>query len=600
MPCWRNSVLGALGAAALAVLAAGQASAEPAYMPIEPSEAGRTVVLTGHDLTIDEVVAVARYGAKVTLSPQARQRGADTFGLMMEGASEGMPIYLFNRAPGSGRQVATFEGDPLSPENRPKLEARVLRQFQNGALSGSGPEVDAEEVVRADMLVRANTMTYLAASPQLLQGLIDLLNARITPVARVLGGSGEADGPMIGNVNATLVGAGEAYLHGVRMPAAAALRQAGLKPIVPAPGDATVGTTNADFASQAALLVFDARRLLGWADLTYAMDLNGMNSSVTPLFTPVQRNRPYRWLNWQAAHVLQMIRGSYLFDDDPSRIIQDPESLRASAIRQGSAWLAWARLKDTVTLAINYSDHNPAVSLDVGPGESWELGTPQAMKYYVKGGPESRGKHGYIFSNANWDPYPLDNDVEAFTNALANMDVAVMLRLDRFSNTFFTVIRPSDVVKGMVVSPGAGRPTGYAPQGEAKLAADLWQEIQGLATPVPPSGIALIATVEDLEAQSRLKVGRARQAVDESYDLLGQDFLTGAFWMDVRKAQDPARSFGPGPTAAWTAFRRVLPFETGDAPASQPPAILTHDFLKANPPESFFSGGPAMPDSAGN
>jgi histidine ammonia-lyase len=35
-----------------------------------------------------------------------------------------------------------------------------------------------------------------------------------------------------------------------------------------------------------------------------------------------------------------MIKGSYLFDDDPSRIIQDPESLRASSIRQGSAWEA--------------------------------------------------------------------------------------------------------------------------------------------------------------------------------------------------------------------------------------------------------------------
>ena len=292
-----------------------------------------------------------------------------------------------------------------------------------------------------------------------------------------------------------------------------------------------------------------------------------------------------------------MIRGGYLFDDDPARIIQDPESLRASAIRQGSAWLAWARLRDTVTTAINFSDHNPAVSVGYGPGDAWALATPQAMKYYVKGGPESHGQHGYIFSNANWDPYPLDNDIEAFTNALANMDVVVMLRLDRFSNPFFTVVKPTDVVTGMAAGPGVFHAQGYAPQGDDKVATDLWQEIEGLAAPVPPSGVAIVSTVEDLQAQTRLKSARARQAVDESFDLLGQDVLTGAFWMDVRKAQDPARGFGPGPTAAWTALRQVLPFKLPDGAPSRPAAVVIRDFLQSHPAASLFAGGPPMPGS---
>ncbi len=583
-------------AALFGVLSAnGVVTQAAAYTPIQPTQVGITVTLTGHDLTVEQVVEVARFGAKVQLSPQAKTRGAETFGLMMEGATEGVPIYLFNRAPGSGRQVATFEGDPLSPANRPRLEARALRQFQNGAVSGTGAEIEAEDLVRADMLVRANTMTYLAASPQLLQGLVDLLNSRVTPVARSIGGTGEADGPMIGNVNGVLVGAGEAYFQGRRMSAAQALSLAGLKPIVPAPGDWTVGTTNADYAGQAALMVADARRCLEWADIIYAMDLNGMNSSVTPLFLNVQNNRPYKWLNWQAAHVLAMLKGSYLFDDDPSRIIQDPESLRASAVRQGSAWLAWARLRDTVTTAINVSDHNPVVSPGYSPTDSWELATPQAMKYYVKGGAESHGRHGYIFSNANWDPYPLDNDIEAFTNALANMDVVVMLRLDRFSNTFFTLVKPAEVVKGMATAPGVSSSDDYAPQGSAKVATDIWQDIQGLSAPVPPSGVALISTVEDLQAQTRIKVGRARQAVDESLDLLAQDFLTGAFWMDVRKVQDPSRRFGPGPTAAWSAFRQVLPFKRNGEPLGQPVAILTKTFLETHAPSLLFSGGPTQP-----
>ena len=68
------------------------------------------------------------------------------------------------------------------------------------------------------------------------------------------------------------------------------------------------------------------------------------------------------------------------------------------------------------------------------------------MKYYVKGGPLSHGQHGYVFSNANWDPYPMANEIEAFTNALANMDAAVAQRIYRFTSTFFTVISPKQVM----------------------------------------------------------------------------------------------------------------------------------------------------------
>ena len=82
----------------------------------------------------------------------------------------------------------------------------------------------------------------------------------------------------------------------------------------------------------------DAKEALEWADLIYAIDLNGMNSSITPLSLVVQRDRPEKWLNWHAARVLDMIKGSYVFEKDVKRIIQDPESLRASSIRQASTW----------------------------------------------------------------------------------------------------------------------------------------------------------------------------------------------------------------------------------------------------------------------
>jgi histidine ammonia-lyase len=312
----------------------------------------------------------------------------------------------------------------------------------------------------------------------------------------------------------------------------------------------------------------------------------------------VQRDRPFKWLNWDAARVRDMIKGSYLFADDPHRIIQDPESLRASSIRQGSAWKEWDALNDAVLFQVNSSDHNPAVHVGLAPGDSWELASPQMLKFYVKGGALSRGQHGYIVSNANWDPYPLANKLENFVIALANMDVAVMLRIDRFTSPFFTVVKSSEVLPDIRHWGG-----GYTPVA-------LQQEIQSLTNPVPPFGAAIVGTVEDLQAQTLIKVQHARQAVATTMDLLGHDLLEASFWMDVRKAQNPGRSFGQAPTAVWSALRKEIPLRPDpDRTATKSDAMLAAAFVHTTDPAAFYSAvlphgrsdqGTAAADRCGN
>jgi len=591
----RVSCFGGLGAAAACCLGALNAAAAPlpTYHPIVPSLSDKTVVLTGRDLTIEQVVQVARYGAKVELTPEARQRSADAHALLLEAAAEGVSVYWFNRGSGSGREKYIFSGDPLSPQNKKLLEERQLAIFRRGALAGMGPEISEEEIVRAMLVVRANTMSFEAASPQLVQRLLDLLNFRITPVVQSRGTVGEGDLGPFTNVGAAMVGAGNAYYRGVRMPAGEALKQAGLAPLAPfGADDSELESTNAYATGQAALLLYDAREALSWADLTYAIDLDGMNSSVSPLSQPVQANRPFKWLNWEAARVLEMLKGSYLFELDDKRIIQDPESLRASAIRQGSAWTAWAHLRDAVRVQMNSSDHNPAVRVGASPGDSWELGTPQLQQFYVKGSARNHGQHGFIFSNANWDPYPMANEIEAFTIALANMDTAVAQRLLRFTSTFFTVIAPSDESPG---EPGRFHLTA----GSEIDAVALMQEIQGLINPVPPEGNALIQNVEDLQTQTRLKVTRARAAVDDTIELLAEDLLTGTYWLDLRKTQNPNRAFGASPTAVWSAFRAALPFNgAGPNSATQPIHEIAASFIRGNEAQTFYKNNAREPATA--
>lgn len=508
----------------------------------------------------------------------------------MQGAAEGVTIYWFNRGAGDQRETVIFSGDPTSPENTKLLKEQQLARFKRGASGGYGPEIHEEALVRAIMAIRANTMSYEAASPALGTMLVDMLNHRVTPVVQSRGTLGEGDLETLGNIAAVMVGEGEAYYRGVRMPASQALAEAGLKPLEPFGADqAALVSTNAYAQAQVVLLLEDARRLLEWTDLSYAMGLNGMNSSVTPISMPVQAMRPYEWLTWNSSRVMDMIKGSYLFDDDPARIIQDPESMRASSQRQGSAWQAWAELRNSATLSINSSDHNPAVLPGVKPEDSWELSTPQFMKYHIKGGPLSNGKSGYIFSNANWDPYPMANQIEAFTIAVTNLGVAVAQRIERFKNPFFTVVKPADVLNADERKnlPSFG---GYLPT-------DLWQELAELGTPVTPNGQAIVSTVEDLEAQTRIKAQKARKAIDTSFHLLAHDLLTASYWMDVRKAQDPSRQFGAAPTAALKALREVVPWQQAAAERPKRPlGMVVYDFMQQNPASNYYSGGPKAPD----
>jgi histidine ammonia-lyase len=200
-------------------------------------------------------------------------------------------------------------------------------------------------------------------------------------------------------------------------------------------------------------------------------------------------------------------------------------------------------------------------------------------------------------SNANWDPFPMANKLEAFVIALANMDIAVSLRIDRFSNPFFTGAKPADVLH---VAPSA-RFDMFLASGAGFTPVDLQQEIQSLTNPVAPSGAAIVATVEDLQAQTRIKAYRARQAVNTTFDLLGHDLLTATFWLDVRKAQDASRNFGPGPTAAWTAFRKIVPLMPApDTIPSQSRPMAAAAFLRTTAATNFYAGGEAIPASHEN
>jgi histidine ammonia-lyase len=556
-----------------------------AYLPImpDPKAEARTVVITGHDLTIEDVMAVARGGAKVRFSPEAIAQAEAGAALQAEGDAEGISIYGVNRGAGALREQRAVRG----------AEGNLLGARASARL-GALPEIDDEALVRAFLLIQANHIPYNAANGDYMRMLTELLNRRVTPVMYSRGTLGEGDLFLTSNFNATMVGRGDAYFNGQRMSAAQALAAAGLKPLTTPTGG---GTTNAYAGALAAFLVADGREALEWADLTLGLDLEAMNSSITPLVLPVQQRRPFPWVNWEAAKMLEMIKGSYLFQMDDKRILQDPESLRASYIRTGSAWQAWAALRDAVSLQINSGEQNPVYILDVKPDSSWAMATPWLEKYHVKGGPLSHGRSGYILSSANWDPYPMTNDVEAFNTALANLGSAIAQRVERFSDRtptpFFTGVKPADVLTPEQKANSPALSEAFFTFG------DLWKEMETLTQSVSPDSGGEDAGVADLEANTRLKASRGRQSVDLLMQMLAYDMITSTYWLDVRRTQDDARDFGGPTTAAWSALRKELPWqETPDDRVDLPYGVIAYRFMLANPARSFFSAGPPMPATA--
>jgi histidine ammonia-lyase len=570
--------------AAISVCGVAFADAGSAYVPISPTMSDQTITLTGHDLTIQDVVAVARYGAQVRYSPEAIQRAIDGKNLREEAGAENIPVYGLNRGAGALREVQVKRD-----------EATQLASARDGAKEGVLPEIADEDLVRAFLVIRANSIPFEAADQDFMQLVIDLLNKRVTPVMYSRGTLGEGDLFLTSNYLATMVGRGDAYYQGTRMRAADALRKAGLKPLATRPGG---GTSNAYADASAALLVADGQRALEWADLIHAMDKLGMNSSVTPMASLVQQKRPFKWVAWNASRIMDMLKGSYLFEDDPKRILQDPESMRASYIRQGSAWQAWAALRDNVLVQINSGEQNPVVLLDASPSDSWELSTPQFMKYYVRGGPLSHGRHGYVLSTANWDPYPMTNSIEAFSIAVANMDAAIAQRIERFSDRgptpFFTGVYPKDVLTAdqLRLSPSMVEPY-FAFM-------DVWAEIQSDSHAVTPEGNAADFGVADIEAYSRLKAAHARSVIDLTMQLLAYDLLTSTYWMDVRRIENPTRKFGAAPAATWAAFRKAVPWQQEpDSRPDVPYGAVAYRFLKTTAASTFYPDGPSMPATDG-
>jgi histidine ammonia-lyase len=292
-----------------------------------------TVVLTGDDLTLDEVVRVARQEEAVELAPESVE-GMRASRTVVEHALEaGQHVYGFTTGVGMRKRFAIDEG-----------QARFNRQLIRGHLVGQGPHAP-DDVVRATILKLANSFAqgYAGVRPELADLLIDRLNDGMTPRVRMLGSVGQAD-----------------------LAANADLAEGLLGEFELAAGEALVLVDNNAFSTGfAALAVADCETLLDGLDVAGALDLEAFAANPGLLDEAVAEARPYPGLRSTVSRLRKLLEGSYLWDGQP-RNLQDPLTFRTLPQVHGAARDALAYAQGVLAVELNAHQGNPVVDAATG------------------------------------------------------------------------------------------------------------------------------------------------------------------------------------------------------------------------------------------
>jgi histidine ammonia-lyase len=524
-------VLLGVGHPAIAAAAAGEA-------PIA------NVALDGHALTADGIVAVARGGASVSVRKSVMARVQRSYDLLFEAAREDKAIYGLTRGVGENKDKTIFKGGEIDSEAR-----RLSEQFNANLLRVQATAFGkpaSKAVVRAAMAIRLNAMLigHTGVQPQVVRGLRAFLNHDITPVVPSKGTVGEADIDILAHIGLALMGEGKVTYRGRTRSVAAALGEAGLKPIVPFAKDAlSIFSSNAYSAAIAVLAAHDAGHLLERARQVFGLSLEGLNGNVAPFLAAVQNARAFPGQTHAAAAIRRDLRGSFLWSPSPTRALQDPLSYRTFSHVLGSAAAVLARVDGQLRVQMNSSDDNPTVLLDVTPPAG---ATEQERSYYVEG----NGIRGAVMPTSNFEPLSWVVQLESLLDALGHLSGTSVQRMLRLATPEFTHL-------SRFLTSDADS-IGFA--AIQKIPAALDAENRRLASPVSLDAMPLAGDIEDTATNAAAAATNIAKMVDNLYGILGVELMHAAQAVNLRQREQAELALGRYTQPFLNAYRQVVAF----------------------------------------
>jgi histidine ammonia-lyase len=482
------------------------------------------VELNGETLALEQIAAVAIDGEHVTISPRARRRIAASRKIIEQIFARHAVVYGVNT--GFGK---------LSDVRVPQNELRQLQlNLVRSHACGIGPPLSEPEV-RAMMLLRANVFTlgFSGIRGEAIKLVCDMLNRRVHPVVPEKGSVGASgDLAPLAHLALSVIGEGEAFFQGQRLPGAEALRRAQLKPLQleAKEGLALLNGTQAMHAV-GGLALLRAQRLGGVADVSGAMSLEALKGTPVAFDPRVQDARPYPGQKAAAEHLLSLMEGSEIrlshVTDDPR--VQDAYSLRCMPQVHGAVRGALAHCEDILLIESASATDNPLVFTQTGD----------------------------VISGGNFHGAPLALAFDYAAIAMADLMSISERRTDRLVNPdkseglpAFLARRPG-VESGFMIAHVA--------------AASLVSEARVLAHPASVDNITTSGGKEDHVSMGMTSALKLRRIVELAENVVAIELLAAAEGLEHRR---PLKA-GRGVESAFAAVRKIAPPLTRDRALSE-------------------------------
>ncbi len=494
------------------------------------------VVLTGSDLTIAEVEAVARHGAAVSIHPNARQRMERSRAVIEQLVADQAVVYGVTTGVGAlaDRTIPTADVEQLQ-------ESLLLSHA-----AGVGKPLP-RDVVRAMLLLRANTfgLGYSGVRPIVAERLVDLLRLGIHPVVPAQGSVGASgDLAPLAHLSLPLIGRGNVERGGQVMPALAALEEAGLKPLAlgPKEGLALLNGTQL-MTALGALVLADADRLVRTANVAAAMSVEALLGTDVAFAEAYQLARPHPGQAAVAAELRWLLRHSGLqrYHHGSPHKVQDPYSLRCVPQVHGAVRDTLDYLRRVLAIEMNSATDNPLVFPEGGGVDAHASAT---------GG-------GLVISGGNFHGEPIAIGLDVAKLGLAELGSISERRTAQLVDPRLNGGLPA------FLGTGSGLESGLMVL--QYTAAALVSENKVLAHPASVDSIPTSANQEDHVSMGPIAGRHARMVLDHVATVIAIELLCAARALDLRLFNTGGTIHpGEGVGEAHKRLRKVVPAWTGD------------------------------------
>ena len=311
-----------------------------------------TVILDGSSLTIEKLVAIARFGEKAALAPAALERIQVCRAMVEQKLAAKETMY------GTNTGIGEFSEKILTEEQIKEFQKYLI--YNHAAGIGEPAPV---EHVRAALAGRINVHAHgnSGCRPEITLTMLEMLNKGVTPVVCQKGSVG-ASGDLAPMAQAALLllGEGEAYFEGEQLPGGVAMEKAGIA--IPGlrarDGLAAINGSNL-LTAMSALHIYDMERFLKQAEIAAAMSIEALLGNLKPYNTKLHELRGFKGAVASAKNIMKVLAGSDLTTGRMKTKVQDAYSMRSTPQVIGAARDAIAYARSQVETELNGVGDNP-------------------------------------------------------------------------------------------------------------------------------------------------------------------------------------------------------------------------------------------------